>query len=75
MLGDIILSVNSYGTGAMPADGRLIPISQYQAVFAILGTRFGGNGINTFALPDLRAFAPQGLQYSICMEGIFPSRN
>ena len=75
MLGDIVLSVNSYGDGMLPADGRLLPINQNQAVFSILGTRFGGDGIQNFALPDLRAFTPQGLQYSICVQGIFPSRN
>jgi microcystin-dependent protein len=75
-LGDIILSVNSYGGGAyLPADGRLLPISQNTALFSVLGTRFGGNGISTFALPDLRAAAPAQMQYSVCVEGIFPSRN
>jgi hypothetical protein len=75
MLGDAILSVNAYGTGALPADGRLLPINQNTAMFSILGTRFGGDGVSNFALPDLRAFAPQGFQYSICVSGIFPSRN
>jgi microcystin-dependent protein len=75
MIGDIILSVNGYGQGALPADGRLLPINQYTAVFSILGTNFGGNGTTNFALPDLRKLAPQGLQYSICVQGIFPSRN
>jgi microcystin-dependent protein len=35
-------------------NGQLIAISQNQALFSILGTYYGGNGINTFALPDLR---------------------
>ena len=39
-------------------DGQLLPISQYQAVFALLGTTYGGNGTTTFALPDLRGRAP-----------------
>ena len=73
-IGDIVLSVNGYGQGALPADGRLLPINQYTAVFSLLGTNFGGNGTTNFALPDLRAFAPQGLQYSICVQGVFPSR-
>ncbi len=34
--------------------GQLMSIQQNQALFAVLGTTFGGNGINTFALPDLR---------------------
>jgi hypothetical protein len=74
MLGDIVLSVNGYGQGALPADGRLLPIAANAAVFSIMGTNFGGDGVTNFALPDLRKFAPQGLQYSICVQGIFPSR-
>jgi hypothetical protein len=74
-IGDIVLSVNGYGTGAMPADGRLLSISTYPVAFNVFGTNFGGNGITTYGLPDLRPFAPLGLQYSICIEGIFPSRS
>ncbi len=36
------------------ANGALLPISQYQALFSILGTTYGGDGRTTFALPDLR---------------------
>src|SRR5712691_11518138 len=35
-------------------DGQLMPISQNQALFSLLGTTYGGNGTTTFALPDLR---------------------
>jgi hypothetical protein len=72
-MGDIVLSTNSYfGTPYIPADGRTLSIQQNAALFSLLFTRFGGNGTTTFAVPDLRAFAPQGLQYSICIQGIFP---
>ncbi len=76
-VGDIVLSVNGYGgpTGALPADGRLLPINGNTAVFSLVGTTFGGDGTTNFALPDLRAFAPKGLQYSICTGGSFPARN
>lgn len=57
-LGDIVLSVNGYGQYALPADGRILPINQNQALFSLLGTTFGGNGTTNFALPDLRPFAP-----------------
>ncbi|KGM40535.1 tail collar protein [Aquabacterium sp. NJ1] len=39
-------------------NGQLLPISQNQALFAILGTTYGGNGQTTFALPDLRGRSP-----------------
>ena len=35
-------------------DGTLLAISQYNALFSLLGTTFGGDGRTTFALPDLR---------------------
>jgi microcystin-dependent protein len=76
MIGDVVLSVNGYGgNAAVPADGRLLQISQYTHAFNVWGTSFGGDGVTTFGVPDLRAFAPQGLQYSICVNGIFPSSN
>jgi microcystin-dependent protein len=39
--------------GWMVANGQLLPISQYQALFSIIGTTYGGNGTTTFALPNL----------------------
>lgn len=40
--------------------GQLLAISQYQSVFALIGTTYGGNGTTTFALPDLRSRTPVG---------------
>jgi microcystin-dependent protein len=39
-------------------DGQLLPIAQNQALFSLLGTTYGGDGITTFALPDLRGRFP-----------------
>lgn len=39
-------------------NGQLLPINQNQALFSLLGTTYGGNGVNTFALPDLRGRTP-----------------
>jgi microcystin-dependent protein len=41
--------------------GQLLPINQNQALFALLGTTYGGNGQTTFALPDLRGRVPIGV--------------
>lgn len=38
-------------------DGQLLPISEHQALFSLLGTTYGGDGRTTFALPDLRGRA------------------
>lgn len=39
-------------------DGQLLAISQYDALFSLLGTTYGGDGRTTFALPDLRSRVP-----------------
>lgn len=44
--------------GSFFCHGQLLPISEYDAVFALLGTTFGGDGMTTFALPDLRGRVP-----------------
>lgn len=41
-----------------PANGQLMSIAQNQVLFALLGNTYGGDGRNTFALPDLRDRAP-----------------
>jgi microcystin-dependent protein len=40
--------------------GQLLPINSNQALFSLLGTTFGGNGVQTFGLPDLRSRVPVG---------------
>jgi microcystin-dependent protein len=49
-----------------------LPITQDEALFALIGTNYGGNGSTNFALPDLRSAAPNNTQYLICIAGIFP---
>jgi microcystin-dependent protein len=44
--------------GWASCDGQLLSIAQNQALFALLGTYFGGNGVTTFALPDMRGRVP-----------------
>lgn len=46
--------------GYLAANGSLLPIAQYSAVFSLLGTTYGGDGRTTFALPDLRSRVPVG---------------
>ncbi|MEA5446014.1 tail fiber protein [Gammaproteobacteria bacterium AB-CW1] len=47
--------------GWAPCDGRVMPVSQYTPLFAVIGTTYGGDGRTSFALPDLRAKVPLGL--------------
>jgi hypothetical protein len=71
-LGEVWLTAGAVASG-VPAEGQVLLASEYNAMFALLGTTYGGDGRTTFALPDLRDAAPSGLTYVICMEGIFPS--
>jgi len=73
-IGQIILNAGNVANG-VPAQGQLILISENAALFSLIGTTYGGNGTINFALPDLRAYAPNGLTYSICTVGIYPSRS
>jgi Microcystin-dependent protein len=54
-LGEIrIFPFNIVPNGWSACDGKILNIRQYQALYALLGNKYGGDGINTFALPDLR---------------------
>ncbi len=54
-LGEIrIFGGNFAPLGWALCDGSLLQVTQYSALFSVLGTIYGGNGQTTFALPDLR---------------------
>ena len=77
-LGEIIQFGGNFAPrGWAFAQGQILPINNNQALFAILGTSYGGDGRTSFALPDLRCFEPTsgGPHYIIALVGTFPSRN
>ena len=53
-----IFPFNFPPTGWAFCDGQLMPISQNTALFALLGTVYGGDGKSTFALPNMQGNAP-----------------
>lgn len=58
-IGEIrLLSFDFAPQGWAPCDGRLLSIAQNQALYAVLGPTYGGDGQTTFALPDLRGRVP-----------------
>jgi microcystin-dependent protein len=60
-LGSIVMFAGNFAPqGWAFCAGQLLSISQNTALFSILGTTFGGDGIQTFALPDLRGRGPVG---------------
>lgn len=60
--------------GSMACEGQLIPISQNQALYSLIGTSYGGNGVTNFALPDLRGASPIGA-YQASTRTLPPNRN
>src|SRR6476469_7491621 len=57
--------------GWMFCDGQLLPISEYETLFNLVGTTYGGDGQETFALPDLRGRVPihQGAGFILAETG------
>jgi microcystin-dependent protein len=67
-LGEIrLFSFNFAPKGWTFCAGQLLPVNQYQALFSLLGTTYGGNGTTNFQLPDLRGRVPNsmGTNYNI----------
>ncbi len=72
-IGQIIwVAYNFEINGFMLCDGRSLPIMQYQALFSLLGTKYGGDGRTVFNLPNLTT---ESGSYQICINGIYPARN
>ena len=77
-IGTIMLFAGDRGlVNWLPCEGQLLPISENQALFSILGTSFGGDGQRTVGLPKfapLASVAPgQGsVRYFICVNGLYP---
>jgi microcystin-dependent protein len=68
--------------GWLLCDGHQLSIQQNAALFSLLGTTYGGDGVRNFALPDMRPKDSTGraMQWGeapmpcICVDGIYPSR-
>ncbi|GBF32084.1 microcystin dependent protein [Desulfocucumis palustris] len=59
--------------GWVLCDGRLLNISQNDVLYSLLGNRFGGDGITTFALPNLLGTEPiPGMNFYIATAGDYP---
>lgn len=60
--------------GLMRCEGQQLPIRQYQALYSLVGTKYGGDGVNTFGLPNLKDKAPlEGMNYYMVVNGNYPS--
>lgn len=55
--------IRAFAFGRVPrgwaaCEGQTMPINRYQALFSIIGVTYGGDGMSTFVLPDLRGRVP-----------------
>lgn len=61
LIGSVCFTAIRYcPNGYLPADGRQMPVQNNQALFALLGNTYGGNGTTNFNLPDMRGRSPVG---------------
>src|ERR1700760_3508762 len=71
-VGEIRMFAGNFApAGWMFCDGALLPISEFETLFNLIGTTFGGDGQSTFALPDLRGRIPihQGNGFPLAESG------
>jgi microcystin-dependent protein len=58
--------------------GQLLPIAEHAPLFSLIGTTYGGDGVETFALPDLRhdqaPAAALPITFIIALAGVYPPR-
>ena len=71
-VGEIRMFAGNFApAGWMFCEGQLLPISEYETLFQLIGTTYGGDGQSTFALPDLRGRIPvhQGGGFTLAQTG------
>ena len=71
-VGEIRMFAGNFApAGWMFCEGQLLPISENETLFQLIGTTYGGDGQSTFALPDLRGRIPihQGNGFNLAESG------
>ena len=66
--------------GYLLCNGALLNVADNQALFSLIGYKFGGNGSSTFAIPNLNGSIPLNVNtgfmcYYIAVQGIYPTRD
>lgn len=59
--------------GFMECNGQTLPITEYQALYSLLGVTYGGVFEGQFLLPKLQT-PIVGMRYIICVQGMYPER-
>ena len=75
-IGEILLLPFTFAPeGSFQCAGQTLQVSQYQALYSLIGNQYGGTPGVTFSLPNLSGAEPlPGMRYCIMTEGIYPSR-
>lgn len=56
--------------------GQIIQITENEALYSLIGIKYGGDGRTTFGLPNLQGAEPMpGMDYYIALQGIYPPRS
>ncbi len=74
----LVTAFNYCPAGWLPLEGQVLSITQYNVLYQLLGTTYGGNGKTTFRLPKARPiYSAQGAALTQCIsyQGVFPSQN
>lgn len=74
-VGEIVLFATVYSPESfLECRGQLLQIRDYQALYSLIGIKFGGDGVNNFNLPNLLGSEPHPeLMYCICCNGNYPT--
>ena len=73
--------IQLFGFSFAPKDwavckGQILSVNEYQALYSLLGNQYGGDGRNTFALPNLQGAEPlPNMKYYIALTGTYPTRS
>lgn len=75
-IGEIRLFAGSYApNGWAFCRGTQLQVNNgWAALFSVIGTNYGGDGVHTFNLPKLDSLGQYGPHYIICTNGLYPSR-
>ena len=68
-----VFAFNFAPAGWIACQGQLLPIAEYTELFSLIRTTFGGDGVETFGVPDFSSLTDEGGQYCMSLFGIEPN--
>lgn len=76
-LGTVELVGGSYcPKDTLEANGATLPIASFTSLYSLYSSKYGGDGLTNFGLPDLRSKVPlQGMMYCVVVQGKLPPHN